>query len=208
MPIIYEPAHTTQPITLGTTITPETLPLDTTTTNGHQHHFHSDHNVRDYHPDFSHTKDSVHRVDTHVLEQGSATRQALCHAESNLVNNINKGNYDTTLAIDKNGSAGQIATQRVGDSVLVAIERSRAEITLSSQVIGAKQELLAAQNAASIAAALAACCCELKELARAEGSASRELARDIEARQVRDELQDAKLKAALATVTRVAPAHA
>lgn len=157
---------------------------------------------------FNHLIDSIHATDTRVLEQGSITRENIGHVEGNLVNNINRVGYDTSLAVEKTASAGQNAIQRVGDSVLVAIERSRAEVALSGQINSAKQELLAAQNFAAISAALAACCCELKELIKSEGSAGRDLARDIEARQVRDELADFKLKSALATVTRISPAHA
>lgn len=156
----------------------------------------------------SNTRDKISNVDTRVLQEGSVTRERLSHFETNVINNLNRSTYDTLLSVEKTAAAGQNATQRVGDSVLVAIERSRAEVALSGQINAAKIELLAAQNFARVEllasqnfsatqAALAECCCELKELVKAEASAGRELARDIEARQVRDELQDAKLALAL-----------
>lgn len=176
------------------------------------HEGHEGHRYRDNHHfnDHAHNAihNAVHNVDTRVLEQGSGTREKISHAENNLLNNVNRVGYDTSLAVEKTAAANQNSTQRVGDSVLVAIERSRAEVALSGQINSAKMELLAAQNFAATQAALAACCCELKELIKSEASSSRELARDVESRQLRDELQDAKLKAALASVTRVPPAHA
>jgi len=156
---------------------------------------------------FDHLSDSVHATDTRVLEQGSVTRERMTHAEGNLINNVNRVGFDTSLAVEKTAAAGQNTTQRVGDSVLVSIERSRAEVALSGQINAAKMELLAAQNFSAVTAALAACCCELKELIKSEAGAGRDLARDVEARAIRDELADLKLKSALSSVTRVAPAH-
>lgn len=49
-------------------------------------------------------------------------------------------------------------------------------------------QLFAAQNAAKISAELAECCCEVKELVRAEGTSTRELIQSTETQRLRDAL--------------------
>lgn len=80
----------------------------------------------------------------------------------------------------------------------VEIQKSRAEILLNQKIDSAKNELLAAQNHAALSAALAACCCEIKELVRAEVSQTRELVRDLDHQKTRDELSELKMQMLLA----------
>lgn len=135
--------------------------------------------------------------------------ERITDAEQNVINIINQSKYDTAIAIEKVsaanlvtqekiGAANQLTVEKISAATQLAIEKSRAEIQLQASIVGSKNELLAAQNFAAVLAELAKCCCEMKELVRSEGSAGRELAREIEARAVRDELVDAKLALALA----------
>lgn len=53
-------------------------------------------------------------------------------------------------------------------------------------------ELQADRNTAAIQAAIAACCCENRELTRAEGAATRDLIRELDNNRTREALSDAK----------------
>jgi hypothetical protein len=138
----------------------------------------------------------------------------------------------TALAIEKIGAAGQLATERTAAAVANANASNFANtqnmlITgfkdgrfdaatltasiLQSQVSGFKDARYdAATNHATLAAAMAECCCEIKSLVSKEGDETRALMNAIDGRRADRELVDAKaeatlLKLQLAQVSRTTP---
>lgn len=135
---------------------------------------HNDHNG---HPVYDpHLYNAIHVTDVRVVEQGAHVRESVKQSESVL----------------------GVAIEKIGAANLQNQERIRAELQLQASVNSAKQELLAAQNHASLLKEISDCCCKLEATILREACASRELAKEIEIRAVRDELADAKMQLLLA----------
>lgn len=134
-----------------------------------------------------HAVEAAHRV---AVQLGAATQtlsaqsgnetfglsRQLGHIESNILNNLNQRIFDTNVNIEKTAAATNLA-----------IERTAAAAALAH-----------CQNAAALQAAIAACCCDVKELIRAEADKTRETVRDIELHRTQTELADLKMAALLA----------
>lgn len=134
-----------------------------------------------------HAVEAAHRV---AVQLGAATQtlsaqsgnetfglsRQLGHIESNILNNLNQRIFDTNVNIEKTAAATQLA-----------IERTAAAAALAH-----------CQNTAALQAAIAECCCEVKELIRAEADKTRETVRDIELHRTQTELADLKMAALLA----------
>lgn len=101
---------------------------------------------------------------------------------------LRNGNQDLShdvaavgVAIERNGAANSLATEKTAAATALAIEKTAAASALEGH-----------KNTATLAAQLAECCCEIKELVRAEACTTRELINSVEAGRIRDQLADAK----------------
>lgn len=121
---------------------------------------------------------------------------------------------DVLTAVEKNGAAGILATnvaagalgvaiEKTAASTNLAIEKTAAATNLAIEKTAAAGMLLAVQNAGASAltaaqnhalalAQAAECCCEIKELVRADGEKTRDLVSSINAANLATQLVDAK----------------
>lgn len=101
------------------------------------------------------------------------------------------------IAVEKTGAANQLTTEKVAAAALLNSNLSTAQLNVQAERIGATtnlaiersfsatniaveknhaaSQLLSVQNAAALAASIAACCCELKEKIGADGEKTRTL---------------------------------
>lgn len=137
-----------------------------------------------------------------AIDRGEQTRD-LMHGQRFEAEHLRDSSHDNHVAIEKVGMTGQITTEKIGAATALAVEKIGAASILAVEKIGsanqlqasqnfAALQLQASQNAAALAKDMAECCCEIKELIRAEGAATREQARSIEAARHAVELVDAK----------------
>jgi len=75
---------------------------------------------------------------------------------------------------EKTSAASLLAVEKTAAATLLAISVSNAATNLAIEKVAAAAELSAERNRNAITMQLAECCCELKELVRAEGGATRE----------------------------------
>ena len=94
-----------------------------------------------------------------------------------ILNAVEHNGRDNIVETTRQSMATQIAVEKVGAAQALAISNSTAAIQLE-----------ASKNNAAALAAIAACCCELKQ-----GQAvTNALIREVESNRIRDELSDAK----------------
>jgi len=113
-----------------------------------------------------------------------------------LTSEVHQNAKSTDVAVERNGRSAELATEKTAAAVNVAL------------VQGFKDSRYdAAVNTAAVQAAIAACCCEVKELVRAQAADTQLLIRTIESDRVRDQLATAnseitmlKLKLALPAI--------
>jgi hypothetical protein len=103
------------------------------------------------------------------------------------------------VAIERAASANLVATVENAHNVEVAIEKTAAAGLLATKVAElatanqfAIAALTAANNTAAIQAAIAACCCETKQLITATANTTDSLIRQIDTDNAKQALQDAK----------------
>ncbi len=107
------------------------------------------------------------------------------------------------VAIERNGRSAELATEKIGAAnileasrnaaaINLAIEKTSAASILEASKNAAAAQLFAAQNHAAALAQAAACCCELKELIRAEGGQTRDLINANTVQNLRDALAAAQ----------------
>lgn len=123
----------------------------------------------------------------HISSQSAAEQAVLLSQLSMLNGQIVERGFDMLVAVEKVGAANQLATEKIGAATALAIEKTAAAAALT-----------AANNHAEILREMLKCCCETRELIRAEADVTRALIRDNELASVRQELADAKLAALLA----------
>lgn len=144
----------------------------------------------------------------------------LTHGISEVRADLCKAAGDTHVAIEKIGAANALATEKIGASNLLATEKIGAASILAAEKIGAAS-LLAVERTASenrvtvertananhlatveaehrtaltladMRAEAAKCCCEIKELVRAENGATRELVNRLDSDNAKVALQNA-----------------
>lgn len=107
------------------------------------------------------------------------------------------------VSVEKNGAANQLATEKTAAAGVLATEKNASANQLANRLDFANtQNLLisgfkdgrydAAVNTAALQAALAECCCEVKELIREDGGKTRDLVAANEAARIRDDLAAAR----------------
>lgn len=89
-------------------------------------------------------------------------------------------------------TAVNVAVEKTSAAAQLTIEKTASASQLAVEKLGSASQLFAAQNHAAALAQAAACCCEIKELVRAENGQTRDLINSVEANRVRAELADAK----------------
>lgn len=94
-----------------------------------------------------------------------------------ILNAVEHNGRDNIVETTRQALATQIAIEKIGAAQALAICNSTREL-----------QLQAAQNTAALQAALAECCCELKQ----GQAATNALIREVESNRIRDELSDAK----------------
>lgn len=92
------------------------------------------------------------------------------------------------LAVEKVGAAGQLATEKIGAAINLTIEKTAAATNLTVEKTSAAIQLEALRNRSDVLAAIAACCCELKE----GQAATNALILSVDANRVRDDLNQAR----------------
>lgn len=131
--------------------------------------------------------EAAHRV---AVQLGAATQtlsaqngsealglsRQLGHAESNILNTVNQRIFDTNVAVEKTAAATNLAIEKIGAAA--ALEHCK--------------------NTAALAAAIAACCCEMKELVREDGEKTRSLINSVQLHNTQTELADLKMQLLLA----------
>ena len=112
---------------------------------------------------------------------------------------IHKETSDNHVAIERAASAALVATVENAHNIEIAIEKTAAAGLLATKVAElatanqfAIAALTAANNTAAIQAAIAECCCETKALIIEKANGTDALIRQLDADNVRQELQDAK----------------
>lgn len=155
-----------------------TTPTATVAENDHGDKYHG------YNGDF---QGSLFNAVHHLSSQSSAETVALIAQFGLLNSQVVERAFDAQVAVEKVGAANQLATEKIGAANQLAIEK-----------IGAAAALQASTNHSEVLREMLKCCCEQKELIRAEADLTRALIRDNELARVRLELADAKLAAALA----------
>lgn len=174
-------------------IPPSTVGTTGIITDRNNHHHHG-------HPiDTAHFFNSQAHVIAAVAKGEVATEKT--GAASTLATNVASGTLG--VAIEKTSAANQLATNVGSQAVLnlvlqqsnaasVQAEKIAAANQLTTEKIGAAAALLAVQNQAAALAQAAECCCELKELIRADGEKTRDLVAGINAANLATQLVDAK----------------
>lgn len=94
-----------------------------------------------------------------------------------LTDTVNRNARDIEVNVEKSGRAGELATERSAAENRMFILQGQKEAALA-----------AATNTAAILAAQAECCCEIKELVRADGQATRDLINSVNMQNLRDQL--------------------
>lgn len=163
-------------------------------TNGNNNH----HNGYYYNPGIS-DKDQMF---AQTVDIGEQTRDLLAAINLNGTANV--------VSTEKNGAANQLATEKVGAAGVLESAKNSAALhvqiaaaaSASAAIAAANQQaammyantnasagiLFAAQNQATLAAQLAACCCEIKE--NIAGVTATILA--VDAHRIRDDLNEAR----------------
>jgi hypothetical protein len=96
------------------------------------------------------------------------------------------------LTVEKTGAAGQLSTEKTAAAIQLASSLAFAN-TQNLLVSGFKDSHYEAfQNAASIKAQIAECCCEIKELVREDGEKTRSLVSTLDNQRLALDLSDAK----------------
>lgn len=116
-----------------------------------------------------------------------------------ILHEISRGHSDLAIAIEKNGAANSLATEKIGAATSLAVEKvgaanqlavreaSTANL-LATERSAASIQLEALRNAKDVLAAMAACCCEIKE----GQAATNALILSTDANRIRDDLREAR----------------
>ena len=158
--------------------------------------------------------DDAYRPAERLKDSMAASLSQVLEQIGNTVVSVEKNGRSGELATEKVGAAGQLATERTAAAVASANASNfsntqnllitgfkdgrfdAATLTasiLQGQVVGFKDGRYdAAVNQAATQAALAACCCELRESIAKEGDETRALMNAIDGRRADRELVDAK----------------
>lgn len=111
--------------------------------------------------------------------------------ESGLLSAVYEKSFDVSVAVEKNGAAGQLATNVQGAAINLAVVTAAKDGLIEAGKNSHAALLLASQNNAASLAAMAECCCKILEKVAAEACATRELVRE-EASKTRDYLSTEK----------------
>lgn len=133
----------------------------------------------------------------------------LTHGISEVRTDICKAARDTDVAIEKTGAANSLATEKIGAATAIAIEKIGAASLLAVERTSNENHLAIVQSSnenhlaiveskhatamtlADMRADAAKCCCEIKELVRAEGCTTRELVNRLDSDNAKVALQNA-----------------
>lgn len=144
------------------------------------------------------TSDAARDVNAGVNREGHETRNvSRAHREADERFHLatreaaERGFLETRLGVER--TSGEIRRDNLTSfSDLDKFLCGKFEMQMRDTLIGFKDtQLFAAQNQAKLSAELAECCCEVKELVRAEAGATRELIKDNETQRLRDALASA-----------------
>lgn len=118
----------------------------------------------------------------------NAVDASFANTQNLLINGFKDGRYDAAA----NTASIQLEAAKNASAIALAQCTNTAAIQLEAAKNAAAAALASCQNTAAILAAQEKCCCELKELVRAEGASGRDLQRAIESSRQESELRDAK----------------
>lgn len=154
--------------------------------------------------------DSTVNVMSSVEHNGLAGIQETARQGSTNLGATERSAGDTRASVERNGGETRAAVERNHGETRAHLDRlqialfgeicdvrkeasdNKAEIMLDACKNTHSLTLQAAQNASDIARQVAECCCEMKELVRAENGATRDLLATQEQARLRDALADAK----------------
>lgn len=132
-----------------------------------------------------------------TARQGSTVMHEVAQGASLNLASTERNGGETRLAIERNSGESRAMIDRLAIAAardIADIRREACENKSEIVLEGCKNTnaltLQAAENKAVLMAQIAECCCELKELTRAEAGATRDLIREGENNRLRDRLAD------------------
>jgi hypothetical protein len=167
----------------------------------HGHHGHHDHDwpertserVRGHLSDLERDQaEQTRDVMTAIEKNGASVELAVekIGAASILATSI--GTAATALAIEKTAAAAMLSAEKIGAASQLGVLVAASQAQLLATQNASAAALTAAQNHAAALAQAAACCCELKELIRAENGQTRDLINANTVQGLRDALAAAQ----------------
>lgn len=134
-------------------------------------------------------RDDSHQS-TAITNGFTVTQVQIERARSELQNSLGETRFELAQAQER--GFNQARTDLFNESARAATERIK---------FAGEAALTAATNTAAIQAALAACCCEIKELVREDGGKTRQLLSDNTVQHLRDQLQASQQDALIARLS-------
>jgi hypothetical protein len=97
-----------------------------------------------------------------------------------------------SISVERNGRSAELATEKTGAAGMLSAEKTASASILFAAQNAAATALASAVTTAAIQAAIAACCCETKELVRAENGQTRDLINNLQDLNLAVQLADQK----------------
>lgn len=140
-----------------------------------------------------------------TARQGSTNLGSTERNGGEVRSSVERNGGDTRAAVERNGGEVRASidrsffeTRNAMDRMSGDLSRDHSDIRRDVSESKAALQLQGCQDSARISAQLAECCCEIKELVRAENGNTRELIRDTDSNRLRDALAAAQQEVLIA----------